>query len=148
MSDSTIVVCPSCDAKNNLPQGKPGEQAKCGKCKKEIFPDHPVDLKGDSFFRHIQETEIPTLVDFWADWCGPCKMMAPVFAEANRKLRPRVRFAKVNTEQETDISRKYGIRSIPTMILFQGGQEKARMSGAMDLAQISNWLREQGVEIF
>ena len=92
--------------------------------------------------RHIQKSELPLLVDFWAPWCGPCRMMAPAFAEAAAKLEPKVRLAKVNTEEDEQAGRIYGIRSIPTMILFSGGQEHARVSGAMNTQQIQHWVQQ------
>lgn len=115
----------------------------CGKCAKSVFPGKPIDLNAGNFMQHISRNDIPVVVDFWAPWCGPCKMMAPWYSEAAEKLEPRVRFAKLNTEQEQAIGGKFGIRSIPTLMLFRNGKEIARKAGAMQSAQIVSWIQSQ-----
>ncbi len=139
MSGSLHLVCPHCDAVNRIPADRLGAHPKCGKCHHPLFQAHPVELTSANFQKHIRRNEIPVLVDFWAPWCGPCKMMAPAFEQAAAQLEPRIRLAKVNTEAEQMLGMQLGIRSIPTLVLFQGGQEIARQPGAMGTADILRW---------
>ena len=139
MSNSLHVVCPKCQTTNRIPDSRLTDGPKCGKCHEALFNGHPVILNSVSFEQHIKNNNIPVLVDFWADWCGPCKMMAPSFQQAAQILEPHVRLAKVNTEIEQAISTRYTIRSIPTLILFQNGQEISRQSGAMKTQDIVHW---------
>lgn len=136
------IVCPACAAVNRVAPEKPAAEAKCGKCHEPLFTGHPVALTDQSFARHISRNSIPVVVDFWADWCGPCKVMAPEFEKAAHSLEPGVRFAKLDTEAAQDAAARLNIRSIPTMILFQGGREIARQSGAMPAGHIIQWVRE------
>jgi thioredoxin 2 len=142
MTDSLHVVCPQCDGINRIPQIKLGAGGKCGSCHQPLFAGEPLELNQARFRRHLAKSDIPLLVDFWASWCGPCKMMAPVFAEAAGQLEPNIRLVKINSEQEQSLSGELGIRSIPTLILFKKGAETARMSGALDLPNLLAWVRQ------
>ncbi len=134
------IVCPHCHTVNRIPSERLAQQPRCGKCKQALFNGHPLELTGDSFQQHITRNDIPVVVDFWAAWCGPCKMMAPAYAQAAANLEPRVRLAKLDTEQEQSIAGQFNIRSIPTLILFKAGREIARQSGAMNAGDIVRWI--------
>jgi len=143
MSESLHLVCPHCLAVNRLPAARLPQSPKCGQCHQPMFDGHPLELSTGSFEKHLARNDIPLLVDFWASWCGPCKMMAPAFAQAAQLLEPHVRLAKVNTEAEARISARYDIRSIPTLILFKSGRELARQSGAMGASDIVRWVKSR-----
>ena len=123
-----------------MPTTKQHDKPVCGKCKTPLLPPHPVELSEAMIAKFIGRTEVPVLVDFWAPWCGPCRMMAPAFAEAARLLSPRVILAKLNTEDAPQVASQFGISGIPTLILFKGGAEVARQSGAMNAQQIAQFL--------
>jgi thioredoxin 2 len=142
MSDCRIV-CPHCQVTNQLPEDRLSDRPHCGKCREALFGAAPPELSADAFERHLVRNDIPLLIDFWAPWCGPCRAMAPAFVEASAQLEPGVRLAKVNTDEQQAIGARYGIRSIPTMILFQGGEEVARHSGAMMTRDIVAWVGGQ-----
>lgn len=139
MSDSVHIVCPACLATNRIPAIRLGEGPKCGKCHQSLFSALPVDLNSSTFQQHIKRNDIPVLVDFWAPWCAPCKTMAPAFKQVAALLEPNIRLAKLNTETEQAIATQYGIRSIPTLVLFRNGQELARQAGAMGTQDIVSW---------
>jgi thioredoxin 2 len=141
MSDSLHLVCPHCHAINRVPAVRLPQGPHCGQCHQPLFSAHPVELSGADFAKHITRNDIPVAVDFWAPWCGPCKMMAPQFIQAAGLMEPQVRFAKVNTEVEQGLGAQYGIRSIPTLVLFKGGREVARQAGAMSAQDIVRWVR-------
>lgn len=134
------IACPSCGTRNRVPDERLDEQPVCGRCSAELMAARPFALDDERFFPYIEGTELPVLVDYWADWCGPCKMMAPQFEAAAQQL-PHVRFAKVDTETAPKASVRHRIRSIPTMVLFHRGQEVARRTGAMPASEIVNWVR-------
>ncbi len=135
------IVCPHCATTNRLDANRLNNQPKCGKCKQALFSGQPVELNSQNFSRFISQNDIPVVVDFWAPWCGPCKMMAPAFAQAAGQLEPNIRLAKLNTEQEQAIAGNFGIRSIPTLVIFKNGQEVARQAGAMSLPDIVRWVQ-------
>lgn len=134
--DKIKVVCPSCFKVNALPKKESYAKANCGECKKSLLGAHPVELTQTHFDEYLVNSDLPVVVDFWASWCGPCKMMAPIFTQVAQTLPLKVLFAKVNTEEEQMLSAKFGIRSIPTLILFKNGKEVNRVSGALDASAL------------
>jgi len=136
------LVCPHCLAVNRVPEDRLADAPVCGRCHAPVLSAAPVALDMASFDKFTTRNGLPVVVDFWADWCGPCKAMAPVFERSAREHAHRVRFAKLDTEAHGAIAGRLGIRSIPTLILFQGGREKARVSGAMDGNSLSRWIAQ------
>lgn len=140
-ADALTMPCPHCHALNRVPAARLGDAPNCGKCHSPLFAAKPVALDSASFAAHMERSDLPLVVDFWAAWCGPCRMMAPAFEEAAGILEPQVRLAKVDTEAAQDLAVRFGIRSIPTMVMFRGGREVARQSGATSAAGIVQWVR-------
>ncbi|HEY4126826.1 MAG TPA: thioredoxin TrxC [Gammaproteobacteria bacterium] len=142
MSDSLHVACSACGASNRLPETRLGETPKCGKCGTALFSAHPIALTDANFEKIVGGTDLPVIVDCWASWCGPCMRFAPVFEEAAAQLEPKVRLAKLDTDANQATSARLGIRSIPTLIVFKGGKETARISGAMPLGPFLEWVKQ------
>jgi thioredoxin 2 len=142
MTDPLLVACPHCHALNRVPPARLAEAPTCGKCHRALFDGHPMALDTAHFDVHAGRGGLPLLVDFWAPWCGPCRTMAPEFEKAAAQLQPGVRLAKVDTEAEPALGQRFGIRSIPTLALFVGGQELARQPGAMSATDIVRWTRQ------
>jgi thioredoxin 2 len=136
------IVCPHCNSVNRIPRQKDALRAKCGRCHQPLFTGRPIPASAKSFMTHIQRNDIPVLVDFWAQWCGPCKMMAPIYERVASELEPEIRFLKVDTEAEHELAAPYNIRSIPTLVLFEDGVPVARQAGAMDAESLRSWLRQ------
>jgi thioredoxin 2 len=137
-----LLGCPNCAALNRVPPERLTEGPKCGKCQTALADGTPVRVSEASFDAAVLRTQLPVVVDFWADWCGPCHAMAPGFERAAAQMKPGVRFAKLDTEAAPGIAARYGIRGIPTLILFQAGKEAARISGAMEARGIQNWVNQ------
>jgi len=133
VSQSLHLVCPQCVSVNRVPSDRPATEAVCGACKARLFPGQPIALTTATFDRHLERTNAPVIVDFWAPWCGPCRALAPIFERAAKELEPRARFAKVNVDEEPSISARYGIRGIPTLIVFDHGKVVKQHAGLVDL---------------
>ncbi|KGI78083.1 thioredoxin TrxC [Oleiagrimonas soli] len=145
MNASMHIVCPHCEAINRVPAERLGAAPSCGKCHQPLFQGVPLDVDAARFEKHLTRSDLPLLVDFWAPWCGPCRMMAPEFVRAAGQLEPRMRLLKVDTEAVPALGARYGIRSIPTLMLFRNGCEVARQAGAMNASGIAQWAQGHGV---
>ena len=136
------IACTHCGATNRVPDERPTEDPVCGRCGRALLDGTPVELTDANFEAVTSRTELPVVVDFWASWCGPCRMMAPQFERAARELKGRVLFAKVDSDANPQTSARFAIRSIPTMVRLDRGRETKRMSGALQAPQIVGWLAQ------
>lgn len=136
-----ITMCPSCGGLNRIATDKLNSSPNCGKCKKPVFTGNPVEMTGAQLLRAMEKTDQTLIVDFWASWCGPCKMFAPTYAQAAAQLEPEAKLIKINTEVEQQVAAQFNIRSIPTLAIFKNGKEVARKAGAMDLTNFVNWVK-------
>jgi thioredoxin 2 len=135
------IVCPNCNGVSRIAGGKDPRKAKCGHCHRPLFFERPVPVSAKSFATQIERNDIPVLVDFWAEWCGPCKAMAPVYERITAEFEPEVRFLKVDADAEPELTNRYNIRSIPTLMLFRNGRVIAQQAGAISAEALRSWLR-------
>ncbi len=137
------VTCPHCHKINRIPRKDHYAKANCGHCKQSLLDTKPRDVDAHAFSQYVGGSDLPVVVDFWAEWCGPCKMMAPAFEQAAASMPLKAQFIKLNTETQPHIAAQYGIRSIPTTIVFKNGREVDRISGALPAPQLQQWIGRQ-----
>lgn len=135
------ITCPNCLTTNRVPREKLAAGGKCGKCQDLLFAAKPIELTEQNFDRHVNNTDVPIVIDFWASWCGPCQIFAPIFADSASKLEPQVRLAKLDTEAHPQLAADYGVRSIPTLVIIKDGHEVARQMGATNMTQFQSWVK-------
>ena len=143
---STInISCPNCSVTNRIPENRLRDAPVCGKCKKPLFNNEVMELTPANVAVTLNHNQIPVLVDCWAPWCGPCRNFAPIFEQAAKQFEPNLRLAKLNTEEHQRVAGRWNIRSIPTLLLFEGGKEVDRVSGALSMQQLQAWLKSNKV---
>ena len=141
-TEMKYIVCPNCLAKNRILGSKLADKPKCGKCKNFLFSGKPVELSDQTFIKFVQNTSIPVVVDFWAEWCGPCKMMAPAFEQVAGIMEPKIRVAKLNVDNAPQVSSRFRIRSIPTVAILSNGKVTAQRAGAMGRQELTHWIQQ------
>jgi thioredoxin 2 len=135
------LVCAQCMRVNRVPEARLAEAPKCGSCHAPLLDDKPTVLTSQNFDNFVARNDLPVVVDFWATWCGPCKVFAPVYAQAANEYKLRLRLAKLDTDANADVAQRYAIRSIPTMVVFKQSVELQRISGALDPTRLRSWLQ-------
>ena len=140
MTDTLHLVCPTCNATNRVPRDKLHAELNCGKCHAALLNAHPDNLAEAAFRAQVAKSDLPLVVDFWAPWCGPCRMMAPAFEKVSQNMQGRARCVKVNTEEDQGLAAAYNLRSIPTLAVFAGGREITRQAGAMSAPDLARWV--------
>lgn len=145
MTETVHVVCVECNATNRIPVPNDDQELNCGHCHQPLFGTAPKSLDANGLQAQITKSGIPVIVDFWAPWCGPCKAMAPAFEQASSMLGSKARLVKANTEEQQALGNQYSIRSIPTVVIFKGGRELARRSGAISATDLISWANSVGL---
>ena len=137
------IVCPKCLKVNRIPKKDSYAKANCGECKNSLLDSKPIEVDSAKLELFMLNSDIPLVVDFWAPWCGPCRMMAPAFEEASNAMALKAQFLKVNTEDNQQLGAKYAIQSIPTMVIFKDTKELDRVSGALSSQRIQSWVAQR-----